>query len=156
MTEQTSAKNTSLEASLIGLLDRTLILPSTSVVEVVSISMPQVVTKMPRWFLGFLPWQGLRIPFISFEAICGSTFKINASSNILILKTTTKSLQSKFLAILIQNTPINCTVTEEAIMDVVGELSSYELETVRINDYIAKIPNIPALEKLLIETGVLN
>ncbi|UYZ84628.1 chemotaxis protein CheW [Entomomonas sp. E2T0] len=156
MTEQKSAKKTSLEASLISLLDRTLILPSTAVVEVVSISMPQVVAKMPRWFLGFLPWQGLRIPFISFEAICGSTFKINASSNILILKTTTESLQSKFFAILIQNTPINCTVTAEAIMDVVGELSRYELETIRINDHIAKIPNIPALEKLLIDTGVLN
>lgn len=156
MTEPTSTVKTSLEASLISLLDRTLILPTTAVVEVVPISMPQVVTKMPRWFLGFLPWQALRIPFISFEAVCGSGFRISANSNILILKTTTKSLQSKFIALLIQDTPINCTVTDEAIMDVVGELSSYELDTIRINDHVAKIPNIPALEKLLIDTGVLN
>lgn len=155
MTDQASQKN-SIEASLISLADRMLILPTEAIVEVVALSMPQVVAKMPRWFLGFLPWQGLRIPFISFEAVCGSSFRVHTNSNILVLKTTTDSLQNKFFAILIQDTPANCTITNDVIIDVVGELSRYELETIRINEYIVKIPNIPALEKLMIDAGVLS
>lgn len=157
MTDQNLTKKV-LEVSLITLLDRTLILPAAAIIETVPISMPQVVAKMPRWFLGFLPWQGLRIPFISFEALSGSTFRINSSSNIAVLKTTSPSLNSKFLAVLIQKTPLNCKVTEDSLIDVVGELSAFELGTIRIEDnsIIAKIPNISALEQFMIKAGALN
>lgn len=150
-----TTKETSVEASLINLIDRKLLLPSSAIVAVEKISMPQVMAKMPKWFLGFLPWQKLRIPFISFEAVCGAGYKINANSNILILKTTTASLQSHFYAMLIQDIPLVCNIAAENIVDVVGDLTAYELENVKINEYTAKIPNTPKLEKLLMDTGVL-
>lgn len=151
-----AAKEVSVEASLISLTDRKLLLPSSAIVAVQEIAMPQVMAKMPKWFLGFLPWQKLRIPFISFEAVGGAGFKINTNSNILILKTTTTSLQSHFYAMLIQDLPLVCTITKQSIVDVVGDLTKYELENVKINEFTAKIPNIPELERLLIETGVLS
>lgn len=150
-----TTKEPSVEAILIHLIDRKLLLPSSAVVEVQNIIMPQVMAKMPKWFLGFLPWQKIRIPFISFEAVCGSSFKININSRILILKTTTPSLQNHFYAMLVQDLPLVCTITKNSLEDVVGDLAKYELENVKINEYIAKIPNIPELEKLLIDTGVL-
>ena len=150
-----ATKEASVDASLINLIDRKLLLPSSAIVAVQDISMPQVMAKMPKWFLGFLPWQKLRIPFISFEAVCGASYKINVNSHILILKTTTVSLQSHFYAMLIQDLPLVCTITKQSVVDVVGELTKYELENVKINEFTAKIPNIPELEKLLIDTGVL-
>lgn len=155
MIEQESIQKTVLDMSLVTLVDRTLAIPSSAIIEVVNITVPQVVGKMPRWFLGFLPWQGLRVPFISFEGVCGSGFKINNTSNILILKTIMPTLQCKFIALLIQDVPMTCSITEDMVIDVVGDLSKYELENIKINEFVAKIPDMPALEKLLVKTGVL-
>ncbi|AWM79114.1 hypothetical protein DKL61_01360 [Gammaproteobacteria bacterium ESL0073] len=155
MIEQDSIKKTALDVSLITLVDRTLAIPSSAIVEVIHVTVPQVVGKMPRWFLGFLPWQGLRIPFISFEGICGAGFKINNTSNILILKTITPTLQCKFIALLIQDVPMARPITEDMVIDVVGDLSKYELENIKINEFVAKIPDMPAIERLLVQTAVL-
>lgn len=148
-------QKTELDVSLINLIDCKLVLPTSAIVEVVPVTVPQVVGKMPRWFLGFLPWEGLRIPFISFEAINGEGFKINNTSNVLILKTATSILQCKFIALLIQDVPMSCDITENSIVGVVGDLSKYELENIRINDFVAKVPDMLAIEKLLVNTGVL-
>lgn len=157
MTNQTLPPNqASLEISLLSLVNRALILPSSAIVEVVSLAMPQVVAKMPRWFLGYLPWRGLKIPFISFEAVCETSFKIHAESNIVILKTITASLNQKFFAMLIQNTPVKFTIHSNTLEDVVGDLAPYEIANVRLNNILAKIPNSSALEHLMIEQGVLN
>lgn len=156
MTDQDLSEETTLDVSLISLCDRTLILPSSALVETVALSMPQVVTKMPRWFLGFLPWQGLRLPFISFESMTDGPFKIDINSNIIVLKTTTLSLQNKFFAMLIQNIPMNCRIHNDSLLDVVGELSSYELATVRLDEMIAKIPNMSIVENTMIKAGVLG
>lgn len=156
MADQNLPNQTSLDIALLTLIDRTLIFPSSAIVEVVSLSMPQVVAKMPRWFLGYLPWQGLKIPFISFEAICESSFRIHAESHIAILKTITPSINQKFLAILIQNTPLQSNINPNSLEDVVADLSPYELANVRFNNILAKIPNMQALEHLMIETGVLS
>lgn len=155
MIEQEPIEKTTLEVSLINLIDRKIALPSSAIVEVVPVSVPQVVGKMPRWFLGFLPWEGLRIPFISFEAVCGSGFKINNTSNILILRVATQSLQCQFISLLIQDVPMIFDITEDMVIDVVGDLSKYELENIKINEFVAKVPDILALEKLLVQTGVL-
>jgi len=156
MTDQSSLTQTTLEVSLISLLDRALIIPSSAIVEVVPISMPQVVTKMPRWFLGYLPWLGLRIPFISFEAVCGEPFRIHTESNIVVLKTVTDSLNSKFFAMLIQNTPVNCTINRDSLLDVVGDLTTFEVANVRLDNIITKIPNMVTLEQFMIKAGALN
>lgn len=155
MTDQNLPTQSTLEVSLISLLDRTLMIPTSAIVEVVPISMPQVVAKMPRWFLGFLPWQGLRIPFISFEAACGAPFRIHAESNIVVLKTASAALHNNFFALLIQNTPASCTINRDSLLDVVGELTAFESANIRLDNIIATIPNMIAIEQLMINSKVL-
>lgn len=149
-----------LTISVISLLDRKLIFPTSAVIDTSKLIMPQLVAKMPTWFLGYLPWQGLRIPFISFEAASESHFKINGLSRIVVLKTITPRLTDKFFALLIQKIPQTLTIHRDNLRDVVAELAPFELDTIRIKqadiDIIGKIPDILALEHLMSKTGVLH
>ena len=56
-----------IRTQIIPLTDMNLVLPNTSIAEVIGYSKPSPVKKSPDWFLGMMNWRGLTIPIVSFE-----------------------------------------------------------------------------------------
>lgn len=69
-----SATKTGIEeiyCQLVPLRQLRLIVPRTCLTEVIRYVVPEKPWPGPAWFRGFVPWTTLRIPVISFEALCG-------------------------------------------------------------------------------------
>jgi len=67
-----SAQFEEIYSLLVPLANGRLIVPRAAVVEVMGYAAPRERPEgAPEWFVGWLNWQGNRIPLVSFEAACG-------------------------------------------------------------------------------------
>jgi chemosensory pili system protein ChpC len=71
MQTATRAPIDEIYCQLIPLRQLRLIVPRTCVAEVVRNVTPEQPWASPSWFRGFVPWNNLRVPIISFEELCG-------------------------------------------------------------------------------------
>lgn len=60
-----------LYSLLVPLNQARLIVPRTCVEEVVRYTSPEEEASGPAWFRGFIAWNGLRVPVVQFEELCG-------------------------------------------------------------------------------------
>ena len=60
-----------LYSLLVPLNQARLIVPRACIAEVVRYTSPENENAGPDWFRGFLAWNGLRVPIIRFEELCG-------------------------------------------------------------------------------------
>lgn len=60
-----------LYSLLVPLNQARLIVPRACVEEVVRYASPEEENSGPTWFRGFIPWNGLRVPVVQFEELCG-------------------------------------------------------------------------------------
>jgi chemosensory pili system protein ChpC len=62
-----------LYSLLVPLNQARLIVPRSCVEEVVRYASPEEEDSGPAWFRGFISWNGLRVPIVRFEELCGLT-----------------------------------------------------------------------------------
>jgi len=60
-----------LYSLLVPLNQARLIVPRSCVEEVVRYASPEEEDSGPDWFRGFISWNGLRVPIVQFEELCG-------------------------------------------------------------------------------------
>ena len=60
-----------LYSLLVPLNQARLIVPRTCIEEVVRYASPEEENSGPAWFRGFISWNGLRVPIVRFEELCG-------------------------------------------------------------------------------------
>ncbi len=60
-----------LYSLLVPLNQARLIVPRTCITEVVRYASPEEENSGPVWFRGFISWNGLRVPIVRFEDLCG-------------------------------------------------------------------------------------
>ena len=127
-----------------------LVLPTVTVAEMIPYRQPQrhAGQDAPTWFLGRLPWRGLTVPLLSFEAINGlDAPAIQASSQISIFNNTGVNAQLPFLAIPTTGIPHLSRITPESIKATETETRPYETMHVNIDGGVAVIPDISSLER---------
>lgn len=64
-----------LYSLLVPLTEERLLVPRACVAEVIAFVVPEKTESdelLPRWFLGFITWNGRRLPVASFEAMSGA------------------------------------------------------------------------------------
>jgi len=149
------AHTTQLNALLLPLAGRTLLLPSAAVAEVIRYpGKPKAVDNAQDWLLGLIDWRGLALPLLSFEALAGSSLPPQ-SGPMAVLNLTDERATVKFCALLLQGFPRPLQVDEQLPRND-EPLSPLELCAVSLaNGKTGKIPNLPALEQQLLAAGVL-
>ncbi len=60
-----------LYSLLVPLNQARLIVPRTCVAEVVRYTLPEEENTGPAWFRGYIKWNGMRVPIVRFEELCG-------------------------------------------------------------------------------------
>lgn len=154
---QAEAKPNSV-ASLTGLLlplsDRTLLLPSVAVAELIPYRGVQGSPELPPWLLGLVSWRDLRLPLLSFEAASGGTPRVGTTPRIAVLNAIGGRPQVKFLALLLQGIPRSLKV-DGRLPAVDAPLAPLELAAVDLGEGIAKIPDLEGLEQKLVDAGLI-
>ena len=127
-----------------------LLLPNTSIAEVISVATMIPVAKKPNWFLGKLGWHGRTLPIISFGRINNEEDKLGQFNHAAIIRGGNFPEELPVFAIALSEPPRMLKLIREDIVSVDVEMGRATQAVVEIADQWAIIPNISAIEKLII------
>jgi chemosensory pili system protein ChpC len=90
---------------------------------------------------------------LSFESACGQKIVMGERVRIVILNALGGRPELKFIALLVQGIPRSCKLDSQlSYVDV--PLCTLEQAAVQVGDQVAKVPDLLALEGLLVEAGL--
>ncbi|PYY80279.1 chemotaxis protein CheW [Pseudomonas sp. TKO26] len=142
-----------LTGLLLPLADRTLILPNVAVAELIDYQQGSFDLDSPPWYLGRVLWRERWIALISFESACGAKTVIGERARIVVLNALGGRPELKFMALLVQGIPRSCKLDSQlSYVDV--PLAPLEKAAVQVAEQVAKVPDLLALEELLVEAGL--
>ena len=147
-------RTSNLTGLLLPLADRNLILPNVAVAELIDYQPPGTFDlDTPPWYLGRVTWRERQIPLLSFESACGNKVVIGERARIVILNALGGRPELKFIALLVQGIPRSYKLDSQlSYVDV--PLCSLEQAAVQVGEQVAKVPNLLALEELLVKAGL--
>lgn len=147
-----------VRSQLIPITGDNLLLPNTAVAEVIYYQEPQSLAG-PKWLLGMLTWRERSVPLVSFEMACAAKAEEsdqalatpNARAKVAVLNTLNGNPELNFIAVVTQGLPKLMLIDENKIASIEHEIetSPLILSRVIVNDEPALIPNLDALEEML-------
>ena len=144
-----------LTGLLLPLSDRNLIVPNVAVAELVDYQQGTFDLDTPPWYLGRVTWRNRQIPLLSFESACGQKTVIGERARIVILNALGGRADLKFIALLVQGIPRSYKLDSQlSYVDV--PLCSLEQAAVQVGDQVAKVPDLLAMEALLVDAGLIG
>ncbi len=151
--DQTASQLTGL---LLTLSDRLLVLPNTAVAELVAYRHVQAAEgSSPRWLLGQISWRDLNLPLLSFESASNDAAVITERARVVIINAIGGRPKFRFFALLIQGIPRSVRIEADLLSEQAETLLPLELDAVRIDGEIAKIPDFIALEQKLADLDLI-
>jgi len=137
-----------IEAKLLALQDRTLLVPAQAVTDVVPMAGLIVESHADNpWILGRLHWRGLRIPVISFELMTGATLqKHSEHARIAIFHRYSEDSDVRFWGMLIQDNARTVAVSEAELQGNEEAAGEIELVAATVNGNIARIPDFGQID----------
>ena len=146
-------RTSNLTGLLLPLADRHLILPNVAVAELIDYQPGTLDLETPPWYLGRVAWRNRQIPLLSFESACGNKIVIGERARIVILNALGGRPELKFIALLVQGIPRSYKLDSQlSYVDV--PLCSLEQAAVQVGEQVAKVPDMLALEELLVSAGL--
>jgi len=147
-----SALPTELYSLLVPLQGERLLVPRACVAEVIAFVVPEAAESagvQPSWFLGYITWNGRRLPVASFEAVSGEeTKKRPGRTRIVVFNTLGDALAGGYYGIITQGFPqlvrVNADVLTAAAEQTWADGQPVICRTRMINEY----PLIPDMERL--------
>jgi chemosensory pili system protein ChpC len=147
-------RTSNLTGLLLPLADRHLLLPNVAVAELIDYQPGTLDLDTPPWYLGRVAWRNRQIPLLSFESACGNKIIIGERARIVILNALGGRPELKFIALLVQGIPRSYKLDSQlSYVDV--PLCSLEQAAVQVGEQVAKVPDLLALEALLVNAGLL-
>ena len=136
---------------LITLQGGKVLLPNTTVSEIISYIAPETVNGKPDWYLGAIRWKGYRLPLVSLSGLIG--WQGNASptgAKISILKALSGESKMPYYAILTQGFPRLVNIASNQLLDD-AEHDSTLYYSAYLNDEAVSVPDLEQVEKLINE-----
>lgn len=130
----------------------TLLLPTSTMAEVIDFVKPAPMESSPGWLLGQVEWESRQVPVFSFCDLINGTDVSNvpSKSKIMILKSLSKSARVPYLGLLLTDLPRPVVIKEFNIEETGDEkksLGAYRWITVDEQDAI--IPDLDRLTHLV-------
>ena len=144
--------NISIRSLLIPLTHDKLLLPNTSLAEIVLQTDVETVDG-PEWLLGLLSWRGLKVPLVSFEAIQGDAVgPVAKNSRIIVLNTLSSDSKLSFFAIQAQGIPHLISANQSVVTAIAQDAGDETgvLRHVLVEAEPAIIPDLDKIESMLL------
>lgn len=132
-----------------------ILLPNSVIIQIISYTRPEPVKDGPSWLIGTVNWQKRNIPVMSFEMAAGRNFNgaDASSSRYIIFKSLNHRDTMPFYAMVVSGIPHPERIDENniSVMENAAPASPLILNEVLVNGESASIPNLDALEEMLIQ-----
>ena len=147
-----SGKSPEIHCMFIPTELETLLLPTTTMAEVIDFTPPEPMDSAPPWLLGQVEWENRQVPVFSFSALINGSdvCEISARSKIMILKSLSGSARMPYLGMLLADLPRPVTVREDALVETGDEKKSLGVfSRISVEDEEAIIPDLDRLTHLV-------
>ena len=141
-----------VRTQIIPLTGMNLVLPNTSIAEVINYSKPSPIAGAPDWYLGMVSWRGINIPLVSFEkANEVKAARKSKSTRIAVLNGVSGNDKLSFYGVVVQGIPRLASLDESSIQEINKPATELPLalSQTTIADQDAVIPDQIKIEKLL-------
>jgi chemosensory pili system protein ChpC len=147
-----SGKTPEIHCMLIPTNPEILLLPTSTMAEVIDFSPPEPMDATPPWLLGQVEWESRQVPIFSFSALINGTDvgEVPAKSKIMILKSLSDSARVPYLGLLLGDLPQPVIVKENKLVETGDEkkaLGVYSRITIDENEAI--IPDLDRVTHLV-------
>lgn len=153
MSEPRSLPN-EIRGVMVSVTGGRVLVPSTTMAEVITYAHPAPVEAAPPWLLGRLAWRGWNVPVLAFSVLAGvATHEPADNSRVAILKALTGHARLPYFGVLSQGFPRLTLVSQASLLPdrEAGELPVGVRERVRVHDEPAWIPDLAAVESLIVD-----
>jgi len=147
-----SGKSPELRCLLIPADGETLLLPITTMAEVVDITQLQPMDDTPPWLLGQIEWDNRQVPVFSFSALINGrdAGSLSARSKIMVIKSLSASARVPYLGLLLEGLPRPVTVKEDMLISTGDEKKSLGVYSrITFEEQDAIIPDLDRLTHLV-------
>jgi chemosensory pili system protein ChpC len=130
------------------------LVPNTTMAEVITYAHPTLVVGAPSWLLGRLAWRGWGLPVLAFSTLAGTAAEeFSDNARVAILKALSGHARLPFFGVLTQGFPRLTLISEDMLVadGDAGALPTGVREQVRVHGEPAWIPDLAAVENLIIE-----
>ena len=147
-----AGKGKEVHCMLIPINPETLLLPTSTMAEVIDFTQPTPMKSAPGWLLGQVEWESRQVPVFSFSDLINGTDagKVPADSKIMILKSLSNSARVPYLGLLLGDLPRPVVVKESNLEEIGDEKKSLgAFSQVTIEEQDAIIPDLGRLTHLV-------
>lgn len=138
-----------LTCLLVNVADKKLLLPNTTVAEIVPYRHVEKIPGTGDWLAGVIEWRGLRLPVLSYAGLSAADAP-DVPDRVVILNAIGGRKDFRFYAMGIQGIPASVRVDAGLMTDTTVSLAEYELQAVRLANQTAYIPDLTVLESMLL------
>lgn len=133
-----------------------LVLPNTLVAEVTELPTVTAAANTPGWLSGFISWRGRNVPLISYERLLGQGETTRSEeTRMVVLNTLNANPRVPFIAMEIQSLP-RLSLLKHGMLEYEETEKKTEpviLARMRVEDESVVVPNIDAIERMLVNLG---
>jgi chemosensory pili system protein ChpC len=151
------AESEEIPAFVVSLQKSTILLPNSSVAEIIPYEPLQRVGESPDWFLGLLGWRGVQVPVVSFEMLTlrGASFSLVSvsSASLVVVRGVTASEEMPYFALVSQTLPRLVRVREDMLFESAEEAQETEVIKARLADEVVSLPNVDYIETAIRGVG---
>ena len=121
-----SGKSREIHCMLIPTDLETLLLPTSTMAEVIDFNVLEPIDSAPPWLLGQAEWENRQVPVFSFSALINGTDvgDVPANSKVMILKSLSDSARVPYLGLLLGDLPRPLTIREDELVETGDEKKS--------------------------------
>ena len=130
------------------------LVPNTTMAEVITYAHPVPVADAPAWLLGRLAWRGWGLPVLAFSVLAGATEREPVeNTRVAILKALGGHARLPYFGILSQGFPRLTLISDDMLLpDETAEANPIGVrEQVLVHDEPAWIPDLATVEELVVE-----
>ena len=114
-----TGKTPEIHCMLIPTNPETLLLPTSTMAEVIDFSLPEPMDAAPPWLLGQVEWESRQVPVFNFSALINGTDvgEVPSKSKIMILKSLSDSARVPYLGLLLGGLPQPVIIKEDKLVE---------------------------------------
>jgi chemosensory pili system protein ChpC len=130
------------------------LVPSTTMAEVITFAPPEPVADAPDWLLGRVAWRGWRLPVLAFSVLAGVTAReATDNTRVAVLKALNGHARLPYVGVLTQGFPRLTLIFRDTLVAVApgDALPTGVREQVRVHDEAAWIPDLELIEQALVD-----
>jgi chemosensory pili system protein ChpC len=147
-----SGKSPEIHCMFIPTDPETLLLPTSTMAEVIEYSAPEPIDSAPPWLLGHVEWETRQVPVFSFSTLINGTDlgEVPSKSKIMVLKSLSDSARVPYLGLLLRDLPRPVNIKEDKLVETGDEKKSLGVHSrITVDKTEAIIPDLDRLTHLV-------